>query len=136
MKIFSDIFAMVTFSIAFGVPIDIFAGMTTIGIFYNRLMSIPINISLGRFQGIFIDFTRSKVQNRFIADTFALTLFQTFVYACILQVSSIISGEQTGLENILRGSLVIFIYSFFIGRIYGIWLDKVRMFFSGTSVSV
>lgn len=130
-KYLVDTFAMVIFSIATGLVIDQIAGMTITQSITARFYAIPINLLTGGLQGVLRDFVfiishvkeNTSKKKIFFLDTFSFILLQVPIYASSL----LIAGANT--TQVLKGSSVVCIISLFIGRIYGIFLERFRKIF-------
>ncbi|PMH46184.1 hypothetical protein BCU68_08940 [Vibrio sp. 10N.286.49.B3] len=127
----ADTFAMVVFSFVSGMCIEIFiSGMTFEQSLESRLLSIPVNIAIAWPYGVFRDWVlrqgnrvSSDSKMKLISDLVAYVLFQSPVYACIL----LVVGASP--EQIVTAVASNAIVSCAIGVLYGVFLDKCRLWF-------
>ncbi len=130
-RFFADTFAMIAFSTVVGMVIEIFiSGMTLGQSVQARLTAIPANLLTARLYGMFRDwmFRLFRVQEgsqfkKGIADILAFVLFQVPLYAGILATSG------ASIRQIAISCSTITIFSVFMGRPYGIFLDFSRWLF-------
>ena len=127
-RIAADVFAMVTFSTALGMLIEIgIAELTLLQSLRARLLAIPVNLTTGRPYGVFRDWwfrrlgiTGSRRVQTALADMTAFVLFQIPLYAGVLALSGAapmqIAIACASMSAIFAGS----------GRPYGLYLDACR----------
>jgi len=127
-KFLADTFTMITFSTVVGMVIEILiSGMTLGQSVQARLTAIPANLLTARLYGMFRDwvFRLMRVNEggqvrKGITDILAFVLFQVPLYATILATS----GANVRQITMACGTVTIF--SAFMGRPYGIFLDFSR----------
>jgi hypothetical protein len=130
-RLAADIFAMVTFSTALGMAIEIgMAGMELSQSVQARLLAIPVNLATGRPYGIFRDWwfrrlgvSASRPFETALADTAAFVLFQIPLYAGVLALSG---AKPVQMAIACASMSAIFAGS---GRPYGLYLDSCRRAF-------
>jgi hypothetical protein len=130
-KFFSDTFSMLTFSTIVGMLIEIFISKMTFGqSIQARLTAMPANFITTRPYGFFRDylFHIFKVEDKTnrkgtLVDILAFVLFQVPLYASIL----LFSGAN--MIQILKACSTLTIFSIFLGRPYGLFLDFSRWLF-------
>jgi len=130
-RFLSDTFAMITFSTVVGMVIEIIvSGMTLNQSVQARLTAIPANLLTARLYGMFRDwiFRLLRAQEgsqlkKGIADILAFVLFQVPLYATILATSG------ANICQIATACGTVTIFSAFMGRPYGIFLDFSRWLF-------
>ena len=130
-RFLSDTFAMVTFSTVVGMMIEvIISGMTFEQSVQARFTAVPVNLITARPYGIFRDWTfqffkvekGNQVKKSFV-DILAFIIFQVPLYAIIL----VFSGAN--IRQIATACTTVTIFSAFMGRPYGIFLDFSRWLF-------
>ena len=130
-RLAADVFAMVTFSTALGMMIEIgIAELTLLQSVHARLLAVPVNLATGRPYGIFRDWwfrrlgisTSRRVQTA-LADTAAFVLFQIPLYAGVLTLSG---AEPMQVAVACASMSLIFAGT---GRPYGLYLDGCRRVF-------
>ncbi|PSV13680.1 L-alanine exporter AlaE [Photobacterium leiognathi] len=127
----ADTFAMVVFSFAAGMMIEIFiSGMSFEQSLASRTLSIPINIAIAWPYGVFRDFmihqsTRisSKRWMKGVSDMVAYVLFQSPVYAGILFVVG------ANVDQIVTAVTSNILVSGALGVVYGQFLEMCRRMF-------
>lgn len=130
-KFFSDTFSMLTFSTITGMLIEILISKMTLGqSIQARLTAMPANFITARPYGFFRDYLfrifkveDRKYPKRTLVDTLAFVLFQVPLYAAIL----LFSGANT--VQILKACSTLTVFSVFLGRPYGLFLDFSRWLF-------
>ena len=127
-RVAADVFAMITFSTALGMGIEILvSGMSFDQSIHARLMAIPVNLLTGRPYGVFRDwlFRRLNVQpgrplQKALVDTLAFVLFQIPLYAAVLVASGATPSQ------ILKACAAMSGFFTLSGRPYGVFLDLCR----------
>ena len=130
-RFFADTFAMITFSTVVGMVIEILISSMTFGQSVQaRLIAIPANLLSARLYGMFRDwiFRLMKADKggqvrKGVADILAFVLFQVPLYATILATSG------ANLHQIATACGTVTIFSVFMGRPYGFFLDLSRKLF-------
>lgn len=124
----ADIIAMVTFSYATGMAIEVgIAGMTWAQSFFSRNASIPLNVLTARPFGVFRDrvMARYAVESRVgtaVVDLLAFTAFQIPIYVVVLWFSG------ANVAQIFKAISSVIGLFLFMGPPYGLWLDLCRRF--------
>lgn len=127
----ADTFAMIAFSTVVGMAIEILvSGMTLGQSGQARLTAVPLNLLTARLYGVFRDwiFKITKANNggqvrQGLADILAFVVFQVPLYALILALSG-----ATWVQ-IIAACGTIALFSGFMGRPYGIFLEFSRWLF-------
>ena len=130
-RFLSDTFAMITFSTLVGMVIEIIvSGMTLEQSVQARLTAIPANLLTARLYGMFRDWMfrlfgahEGGQVKKGIADILAFVLFQVPLYATILATSG------ANVRQIVTACGTVTIFSAFMGRPYGVFLDFSRWLF-------
>ncbi|MBW1685394.1 MAG: L-alanine exporter AlaE [Deltaproteobacteria bacterium] len=127
-RLAADVFAMVTFSTALAMMIEIgIAELTLLQSAQARLLAVPVNLATGRPYGIFREWwfrrlgvsTSRRVQTA-LADTAAFVLFQIPLYAGVLALSG---AKPMQIAVACASMSLIFALA---GRPYGLYLDGCR----------
>ena len=138
-RILADAFAMITFSTATGMVIELgIAGLTLGQSLQTRLVAIPVNFLTARPYGLYRDWLMKIVGARgegrdvrkAVTDTIAFVPFQTAVFATNMALAG------ATVQQILIGCLALAPILPFIGWPYGIYLDFVRRKFKIKSDSL
>ncbi|MCC7197376.1 L-alanine exporter AlaE [Candidatus Peregrinibacteria bacterium] len=128
-RVFADMFARVTFSVATGMLIEMgIAGMSLQQSLFSRASNLPLVILLARPYGAFRDWVVQKCNapksERLVrwalVNTVTYTVFFVPQYACVLWLEGA-TGDQ-----ILKASGSIAVFSVLLGAMYGEWLDVCR----------
>lgn len=127
----ADTFAMVVFSFAAGMMIEIFiSGMSFEQSLASRTLSIPVNIAIAWPYGMFRDYmirtgmrfsTRRWMKG--FSDMVAYVLFQSPIYACILFV---VGANFDQIVTAVTSNIVV---SGALGIVYGQFLEMCRRVF-------
>ncbi|KJG40489.1 membrane protein [Photobacterium angustum] len=127
----ADTFAMVVFSFAAGMMIEIFiSGMSFEQSLASRTLSIPVNIAIAWPYGMFRDYmirtgmrfsTRRWMKG--FSDMVAYVLFQSPIYACILFVVG------ANFDQIITAVTSNIVVSGALGIVYGQFLEMCRRMF-------
>lgn len=127
----ADTFAMVVFSFAAGMMIEIFiSGMSFEQSLASRTLSIPVNIAIAWPYGMFRDYmirtgmrfsTRRWMKG--FSDMVAYVLFQSPIYACIL---FIVGANFDQIITAVTSNIVV---SGALGIVYGQFLEMCRRMF-------
>jgi len=130
-KFLSDTFAMISFSTVFGMFTEILISKMTLGqSIQARLTAIPANFFSARPYGIYRDyifaffkFESAGTLKKVLIDILSFACFQVPLYAGILYFSG------ANLEQIMKACITLSLFSIFLGRPYGIFLDFSRYIF-------
>lgn len=122
----ADVFAMVTFSYATGMMIEVFhAGLTVEQSITSRNASIPLNIITARMFGVYRNFLMKmfKVKHKLftlIVDLIAFISFQIPIYIIVLTFTG------ATFEQIVRAVYGVVFLFLILGPPYGKYLDFSR----------
>ncbi|PSV28940.1 MULTISPECIES: L-alanine exporter AlaE [unclassified Photobacterium] len=127
----ADTFAMVVFSFAAGMMIEIFiSGMSFEQSLASRTLSIPVNIAIAWPYGMFRDYMirtgmrfSTKRWMKGFSDMVAYVLFQSPIYACILLV---VGANFDQIVTAVTSNIVV---SGALGIVYGQFLEMCRRMF-------
>ncbi|EAR55662.1 L-alanine exporter AlaE [Photobacterium angustum] len=127
----ADTFAMVVFSFAAGMMIEIFiSGMSFEQSLASRTLSIPVNIAIAWPYGMFRDYMirtgmrfSTKRWMKGFSDMVAYVLFQSPIYACILFV---VGANFDQIVTAVTSNIVV---SGALGIVYGQFLEMCRRMF-------
>ncbi len=127
----ADTFAMVVFSFAAGMMIEIFiSGMSFEQSLASRTLSIPVNIAIAWPYGMFRDYMirtgmrfSTKRWMKGFSDMVAYVLFQSPIYACILFVVG------ANFDQIVTAVTSNILVSGALGIVYGQFLEMCRRMF-------
>ncbi|EAS62372.1 L-alanine exporter AlaE [Photobacterium angustum] len=127
----ADTFAMVVFSFAAGMMIEIFiSGMSFEQSLASRTLSIPVNIAIAWPYGMFRDYMirtgmrfSTKRWMKGFSDMVAYVLFQSPIYACILFVVG------ANFDQIITAVTSNIVVSGALGIVYGQFLEMCRRMF-------
>lgn len=127
----ADTFAMVVFSFAAGMMIEIFiSGMSFEQSLASRTLSIPVNIAIAWPYGVFRDYMirtgmrfSTKRWMKGFSDMVAYVLFQSPIYACILFV---VGANFDQIVTAVTSNIVV---SGALGIVYGQFLEMCRRMF-------
>lgn len=130
-RFLADTFAMIIFSTVVGMVIEILiSGMTLGQSMQVRLTAIPTSLLTARLYGMFRDWMFQLMRankggqvKKGIADILAFVLFQIPLYVTILAISG------ANARQIATACGTVTIFSAFMGRPYGIFLDFSRWLF-------
>ncbi|MBI4116573.1 L-alanine exporter AlaE [Candidatus Pacearchaeota archaeon] len=134
----ADTFSMISFSFIVEAPRELAIGMTPGQTLYTRLIGIPVDLTIGRPYGIYLDWMRKKFGSekvsgilnkqrlkRTLVDTLAFSTAMAPIYAGALYIAGV--DLKTGIAAVASGAL----YSTAQGAPYGIYSDFVRKMFNG-----
>ena len=126
--IIADITAMIIFSTALCMTIEVFiAGLTVLQSVHARLAAVPVNLITGRPYGwfrdrlfLFLGIQRGSFLMMIFGDTIAFVIFQLPLYVIVLLFAGA-TWTQIGVSSLFMSM----IFSL-AGRPYGIFLDFCR----------
>lgn len=124
----ADTIALITFTVVTGMFVELaIVGMTLKQSLLSRLMCQPLNLTLGRFYGMYRDFVIAKIGGKnktrlkeTLGDIFSYLTFQLPPYIGILVVIGM------DMESIITASVSQTIALVVLGAPYGQWLGFVR----------
>lgn len=130
-KFISDTFTMLTFSTVTGMLIEIFISKLTLGqSIQARITAMPANFFTARPYGLYRDFLfslfkvegKKNLKGNFV-DILSFVSFQVPLYASILFFAG------ASFLQITKACLTLTLFSLFLGRPYGLFLDFSRWLF-------
>ncbi|HYC69256.1 L-alanine exporter AlaE [Brevundimonas sp.] len=136
-RFLADTFAMVAFSTAAGLFIEVVVADLTIGESARvRLSALPVILLAGRFYGLYRDWLFRRAGGRApggarsaLLDTFANTSFQAGLYSALLAVNGIHWPQSA------KALLFVITFSVLAGRPYGLFLTWVRKLCGASSAA-
>ena len=133
---FADRFASISYSIALGIPLDLYSGLSCLGMTISRSQSFAVNYVTARYYGKWQDYWYSKLgaakdaSYRFVreraADFIVFNTFQTPLYAGIVAIADFISTGEVHREKVENSIESAGLLSIWMAPTYNWWINFCR----------
>ncbi|MBI2573752.1 L-alanine exporter AlaE [Candidatus Woesearchaeota archaeon] len=131
-----DRLASISYSLAIGVPLDLYSGLSITGMLASRSQSFGVNYATGRYYGKWQDhwyhqFGAVKdASYRFLreraADLIAFNTFQTPFYAGIVAIADYITTGEVHREKVENSIESAGMLSIWMAPTYNLWINFCR----------
>lgn len=138
-----DTAANITCSLALGVGLDLYNGLSLLGSFVSRAYSIPVNSATGGAYTFWCEkwykWTNTKKDSnqirKWAVDLIPFNTMQVPIYMGALALGSLISEGQVNWEKVQNGAINLAIASPAIAPIMRVWANGARKLFGVKSIA-